>query len=502
MYDGWEVYIPGFDNSGEGRFETMEPEEGYWILMNEDAALVLTGYDISSTSIDLEEGWNLIGYPSLAINDVGTALSSIEGKYDYILEYDADTEQFVTPTEMRPGHGYWIHVTEDATLVIEDEGVCGYSPSLDSVSISPVCGGGSSTDCEEGEQIKIDVSYSGPSPSPAYIQVDAMSSDDLCDIQHQGGDMVGMDISCTSSPCTGYWTIPDIHPECVGKTLSATAAGIYKESISPINWLNWKSLSGSFTLSTCHLGSPGNEDYCSSTCKCSIGEGDCDSDSECVDGAVCVDDVGADYGFDETTDVCELPTDGCHGAPLGDQSYCSSSCKCSAGEGDCDSNDECESGLECVQDVGEYYGWDDNVDVCEPMGGGYENVNIQSSNYNQIVEIWIYLSREEISNINKPWLGWFYSYKYAKPMGEEVYSVTAPGIVFSWLEYAEMIPRLGEYIKKVAEKASRGNLAGRLTSRGCATYNVHKHGEYCNYFGMKFIYNFYYGSVTWSHLCL
>ncbi len=51
---------------------------------------------------------------------------------------------------------------------------------------------------------------------------------------------------------------------------------------------------------------------------------------------------------------------------LGSWGYCSIGCPCSEGEGDCDSELDCLAGLECVEDVGEDYGWAWNVDVCEP----------------------------------------------------------------------------------------------------------------------------------------
>ena len=50
---------------------------------------------------------------------------------------------------------------------------------------------------------------------------------------------------------------------------------------------------------------------------------------------------------------------------MGGWGYCSPTCKCSAGEGDCDTNDDCEQGLICKQDVGAKYGWNKYVDVCE-----------------------------------------------------------------------------------------------------------------------------------------
>jgi hypothetical protein len=45
--------------------------------------------------------------------------------------------------------------------------------------------------------------------------------------------------------------------------------------------------------------------------------------------------------------------------------YCAEYGPCTEGMGDCDSDSECASGLICVNDVGANYGWPSNVDVCE-----------------------------------------------------------------------------------------------------------------------------------------
>jgi hypothetical protein len=47
------------------------------------------------------------------------------------------------------------------------------------------------------------------------------------------------------------------------------------------------------------------DDYCRDNGPCSEGEGDCDGDSECESGLICAQDVGADYGWGPLTDVCE-----------------------------------------------------------------------------------------------------------------------------------------------------------------------------------------------------
>ncbi|MCD6478183.1 MAG: DUF1554 domain-containing protein, partial [Candidatus Aenigmarchaeota archaeon] len=75
----------------------------------------------------------------------------------------------------------------------------------------------------------------------------------------------------------------------------------------------------------------------------------------------------------------------CHTGSPGSWSYCSSTCKCSAGQGDCDTNNDCQSGLVCKQDVGAKYGWNKYVDVCEyPSGTG--NIIANSSNF--LIDLW------------------------------------------------------------------------------------------------------------------
>ena len=54
-----------------------------------------------------------------------------------------------------------------------------------------------------------------------------------------------------------------------------------------------------------------------------------------------------------------------HSGELGGWRYCSTSCPCAAGEGDCDDDSECEPGLKCVRARGAAYGFRDIIDVCD-----------------------------------------------------------------------------------------------------------------------------------------
>ncbi len=112
--------------------------------------------------------------------------------------------------------------------------------------------------------------------------------------------------------------------------------------------------------------------YCAANAcgPCLAGEGDCDSDSECASGLSCAHDVGSRYGLPPTADVCEASTGrddaGCPLAP-GDWQYCADPrCgPCLHGQGDCDSDNECASGLVCAFNAGARHGLPEKMDVCE-----------------------------------------------------------------------------------------------------------------------------------------
>lgn len=108
----------------------------------------------------------------------------------------------------------------------------------------------------------------------------------------------------------------------------------------------------------------GSSNFCTPECPCDHGEGDCDSDADCAAGLSCLHDMGTSFGYgDKDTDVCIA---GCPELNNGEWHTCSPECPCDQGEGDCDSDSECAAGLTCVKDVGANYGFDPEMDVCEP----------------------------------------------------------------------------------------------------------------------------------------
>ncbi len=110
------------------------------------------------------------------------------------------------------------------------------------------------------------------------------------------------------------------------------------------------------------VGSNGGWTHCDQDNPCDLGEGDCDDDSECLPGLICKNNIGDDYGFSRAVDMCERP---CTVGEPGTWTFCSDDCPCGIGEGDCDSDSECAAGLICWHDSGAYYGFGASVDVCE-----------------------------------------------------------------------------------------------------------------------------------------
>jgi hypothetical protein len=68
------------------------------------------------TVVQLEPGWNFVGYPSITTLPIDSALTGVP--YDMVQTYDAKTDQWLSYdgssgslTQMEMGRGYWIYST-------------------------------------------------------------------------------------------------------------------------------------------------------------------------------------------------------------------------------------------------------------------------------------------------------------------------------------------------------------------------------------------------------
>jgi len=101
---------------------------GLWLNMKNSCNLSIIGAVPESTDIALYEGWNLVGFPSLATNSPNVALNGIG--WQAVQHYDAydlndpwkhnstkKPDWLNELKEMQPGCGYWVYVTINDTWV-------------------------------------------------------------------------------------------------------------------------------------------------------------------------------------------------------------------------------------------------------------------------------------------------------------------------------------------------------------------------------------------------
>ena len=148
----------------------------------------------------------------------------------------------------------------------------------------------------------------------------------------------------------------------------------------------------------CSVGTNGSATFCSQwgTCLCGQGQGSCTANAACQPGLLCQ-RLGAQFGFSASTRVCSPAhcTDGVQNAgetgvdcgvasgcgncltacvpPAGSATFCDT-CICSGGQGDCDSDLQCATGLVCLR-LGGQFNQDTKSDVCVPphCGNGVQD---------------------------------------------------------------------------------------------------------------------------------
>lgn len=117
---------------------SMDHFHGYWVKMNCEMELCVTGAPVSATTpIELEKGWNLVSYLPNETDSTQHALNSImEGLivalgYDGgALTYDPELPGYSTLKTMGPGFGYWVKVTDAGQLIYPGIGPMVVKPQI------------------------------------------------------------------------------------------------------------------------------------------------------------------------------------------------------------------------------------------------------------------------------------------------------------------------------------------------------------------------------------
>ncbi len=115
----WLLYNPA---SPFNELNELDGQIGFWIYMTEPATLTVIG-GTTSTPIALNDGWNLVSYPSIDGAPIADSLSlyAFSGTLQMIQRFDAQTDtwrvyQSNSPfndfSDFTSGMGYWIHVSD------------------------------------------------------------------------------------------------------------------------------------------------------------------------------------------------------------------------------------------------------------------------------------------------------------------------------------------------------------------------------------------------------
>ncbi len=115
----WYTYNTARDSKFNLGFPMIDNTMGIWVHASSDGQLSEEEPSVSSTSIPLHEGWNLIGYPSSSASEISNVMSNFDGQYDMIQMYDGNSIVTLSATDsMEYGNGYWVHVTTPGTLTV------------------------------------------------------------------------------------------------------------------------------------------------------------------------------------------------------------------------------------------------------------------------------------------------------------------------------------------------------------------------------------------------
>jgi len=116
--DHWKSFIPGRAYNDLTRLDNVM---GFWLNVTVDCDLVIIGVRHVVTTLELREGWNMIGVPSLNTSYTVADFKADMGSADILVEaFDAGASPYYLRRAadshiMKAGEGYWVYAPNDAT---------------------------------------------------------------------------------------------------------------------------------------------------------------------------------------------------------------------------------------------------------------------------------------------------------------------------------------------------------------------------------------------------
>ncbi|MBN1793070.1 hypothetical protein JW826_05290 [Candidatus Woesearchaeota archaeon] len=125
--DPWKSYNPSLPSWVVHDLEKMKRVEGYWIDAESSEQVVIQGGLRVPTNVPLEQGWNLVGYPTNKTKTVNESFASIAGNFTEVRAFNRTTKgyyNYIPPAtgplnQTVPGEGYWINVTQNEVWIVD-----------------------------------------------------------------------------------------------------------------------------------------------------------------------------------------------------------------------------------------------------------------------------------------------------------------------------------------------------------------------------------------------
>ncbi len=118
-------YIYDKSDITNSNLDKLSEADGFWIEMNQDASILVDDEAASYASLDLIEGWNIIGYPSLEEKYVNELFADVMGDIELVYIYNPEFSSF-NPKKpnnflIKPGMGILIRIKDNAQWYFDGE---------------------------------------------------------------------------------------------------------------------------------------------------------------------------------------------------------------------------------------------------------------------------------------------------------------------------------------------------------------------------------------------
>jgi hypothetical protein len=165
-----EAISPAYGySSGDGykSDETLENGKGYWLkLKNSFSGINVTGSILTTVSIEVKDGWNLVGTISTPI--VASATACLPPGIHTSKFFGYKSGKYMPADTLYPGEGYWVKIDQSGSLSFDASGTSlakgTIQMTLPDADPPPPPGGNSSSNASAlvPSELKLDQNYPNP----------------------------------------------------------------------------------------------------------------------------------------------------------------------------------------------------------------------------------------------------------------------------------------------------------------------------------------------------